>query len=69
MAHVHVVIIGLDKREHMRAEKQLFSYPNVNGEPEETRHLALSPYLFDAGGLSDPHLTVRRESRTDQWTS
>ena len=63
MAHVHVVIIGLDKREHARAEKQLFSYPNVNGEPEETRHLALSPYLFDAGGLSDPHLTVRKESR------
>ena len=64
MAHVHVVIIGLDKREHMRAEKQLFSYPNVNGEPEKTRHLALSPYLFDAGGLSDPYLTVRRESRS-----
>ena len=40
----------------------MFSYPNVNGEPEETRHLALSPYLFDAGGLSDPHLTVRKES-------
>ena len=64
MAHVHVVIIGLDKREHMRAEKQLFSYPNVNGEPEKTRHLALSPYLFDAGGLSNPYLTVRRESRS-----
>ena len=62
MAHVHVMIIGLDKREHTRAEKQLFSYPNVNAEPEKTRHLALSPYLFDAGGLSDPHLTVRKES-------
>ena len=61
MAHVHVVIIGLDKRECARAEKQLFSYPNVSGEPEQTRHLALSPYLFDAGGLSDPHLTVRKE--------
>jgi hypothetical protein len=61
MAHVHVVIIGLDKREHTRAEKQLFSYPNVNGEPEETRHSALSPYLFDADRLSDPHLTVRKE--------
>ena len=23
---------------------------------------ALSPYLFDAGGLTDPHLTVREES-------
>ena len=62
-AHVHVVIIGLDKQENARSEKELFSYPNVNGEPEETRHLALSPYLFDAGGLSDPHLTVCKESR------
>ncbi len=63
MAHVHVVIIGLDKQENARSEKELFSYPNVKGEPEETRHLALSPYLFDAGGLSDPHLTMRKESR------
>ena len=30
--------------------------------PEETRHAVLSPYLFDAGGLADPHLTVREES-------
>ncbi len=61
MAHVHVVIIGLGKQENMRAEKHLFSYPNVNGEPEQTRHLYLSPYLLDAGGLSNPHLTVRKE--------
>ena len=38
----------------MRADKRLFSYPDINGEPEETRHKALSPYLFDAGGLADP---------------
>lgn len=63
MAHVHVVIIGLEKREQARAEKQLFSYPNINGEPEKTRHLLLSPYLLDASGLSDPHLTVRKESK------
>ncbi len=62
-AHVHVVIIGLDPREAARAEKRLFSYPDINGEPEESRHTALSPYLFDAGGLADPHLTVREESR------
>ena len=62
-AHVHVVIIGLDVRERGRADKRLFSYPDVNGEPEETLHAALSPYLFDAGGLADPHLTVREESR------
>ncbi len=61
-AHVHVVILGLDRREAARAEKRLFSYPDINGDPEESRHGALSPYLFDAGGLSDPHLVVREES-------
>ena len=60
-AHVHVVIVGLDVRARQRADKRLFSYPDINGEPEETQHAALSPYLFDAGGLADPHLTVREE--------
>ena len=62
-AHVHVVIIGLDWREAVRPEKRLFSYPDLGGDPEETRHGMLSPYLFDAGGLANPHLTVREESR------
>ena len=66
-AHVHVVIIGLDVRDRQRADKRLFSYPDINGEPEETLHATLSPYLFDAGGLADPHLTVREESGSDQW--
>ena len=61
-AHVHVVILGLDRRETGRANKRLFSYPDINGEPEESLHAALSPYLLDAGGLSDPHLVVRQES-------
>ena len=61
-AHVHVVVLGLNRRDAVRAEKRLFSYPDINGEPEETTHTALSPYLFDAGGLADPHLTVRSES-------
>ena len=62
-AHVHVVIIGFDQPENVRADKRLFSYPDINGEPEETRHAALSPYLFDAGGLANPHLAVCGESR------
>ena len=62
-AHVQVVIIGLDDLENTQADKRLFSYPDINGEPEETLHAALSPYLFDAGGLADLHLTVREESR------
>ena len=62
-AHVHVVIIGLDDLENPQADKRLFSYPDINGEPEETLHAILSPYLFGADGLTDPHLTVREESR------
>ena len=62
-AHVHVVILGLDRRDNARTDKRLFSYPDLNADPEETRHAVLSPYLFDAGGLADPHLTVRGESR------
>ena len=62
-AHVHVVILGLDRREATRSEKRLFSYPDINGDPEESLHAALSPYLFDAGGLSDPHLVVREASK------
>ena len=62
-AHVHVVIIGLDRREKAKPEKRLFSYPDINGEPEETRHKALSPYLFDCSELSDTSLVVREESQ------
>ncbi len=61
-AHVHVVILGLDRRKAARAEMRLFNYPDINGEPEESRHAALTPYLFDAGVLSDPHLVVQEES-------
>ena len=60
---MHVVIIGFDGLKTVRVDKRLFSYPDIKGEPEETLHAALSPYLFDAGGLADPHLTVREESR------
>ena len=58
-AHVHVVILGLNRQENARAEKRLFNYPDLNGEPEESRHAALSPYLFDASGLNNSHTIVR----------
>ena len=61
-AHVHVVILGLDRRDKARTEKRLFSYPDLNGDPEETRHTALSPYLFDASDLADSHQIVREEN-------
>lgn len=61
-AQVHVIIIGLDRRKAVRQEKRLFSYPDVKGDPEESSHSVLSPYLFDAGKLSDHHLVVQEES-------
>ncbi len=59
-AQVHVVIIGLSKREDEPAEKRLFDYDTVNGDPHESRHKALSPYLFDASALSNRYLVVER---------
>lgn len=61
-AHVHVVILGLASSSTAPPVRRLFSYPDINGEPDEAAHEALSPYLFDAGGLSDPKLVVREES-------
>jgi hypothetical protein len=62
-AHVHVVIIGLTRREAQPPVKRLFSYDDINGDPVETRHVALTPYLFDAGSLQDVHLVVRETAR------
>ena len=62
-AHVHVVIIGLDHQQHQRPQKRLFSYPDVNCQPEASHYAALSPYLIDASGLTNPHLTVRNAGR------
>ena len=61
--HVHVVILGLDHREQVPANKRLFSYEDPKGDPTESVHAVLSPYLFDARGLGDPHLVVRKENR------
>jgi hypothetical protein len=62
-AHVHVVIVGLTRREAQPQAKRLFSYDDINGDPAETRHVALTPYLFDAGSLQDVHLVVREAAR------
>lgn len=62
-AHVHVVIVGLVHRDHEPGEKRLFSYDSINGEPDETRHAALTAYLFDAGNVANRHLVVREEAR------
>ena len=63
MAHVHVVIIGLSGRDREPAEKRLFSYGDIKGDPTESRHAALTPYLFDAGRVTNRHLVVEETSR------
>jgi len=61
MAHVHVVIIGLAAKGFAPAEKRLFSYPDIKGQPLQSVHQALSPYLMDASVLANPYLVVRNE--------
>ena len=63
MAHVHVVIIGLDDREGVPTARRLFSYDDPKGDPHESGHGVLSPYLIDGAGLADPNLVVREENR------
>jgi len=65
-AHVHVVIIGLVNREHEPADKRLFSYSDINGEPEETGHEALSPYLLSADGFKSRYLMVENTRRRNR---
>ena len=60
-AHVHVVIVGLAHRDHEPADKRLFSYPDIKGDPVESHHAALTAYLFDAKGVANRHLVVSEE--------
>jgi len=63
LAHVHVVIIGLTKKDHIPVEKRLFTYDNVRGDPHESLQVWISPYLFDASNLNNPHLVVQEVPR------
>jgi hypothetical protein len=63
MAHVHVVIIGLCRRSQEPPVKRLFSYDDLRGDPTESQHAALTPYLFDAGNVTNRHLVVDETSQ------
>lgn len=63
-AHVHVVIVGLCKVSDAPKDRRLFSYDDINGSPIESNHSAISPYLFDASHLQNPHLFVQEASKT-----
>jgi hypothetical protein len=59
MAHV----IGLAKRGDAPREKRLFAYDGPKSDPQESKHAALSPYLFDAGGLADSRVVVKESAQ------
>lgn len=62
-AHVHVVIIGLSHQTNEQPVKRLFTYDDINGDPVESRHDALTAYLFGAEGVQDRHLVVEERSQ------
>jgi hypothetical protein len=62
-AHVHCVIVGLTRRDDEVKQKRLFSYDDIAGDPVESVHAALSPYLFDASALGNRHLVVEETSQ------
>ncbi|MGO4572894.1 class I SAM-dependent DNA methyltransferase [Microvirga sp. 2TAF3] len=63
VAHVHVVIIGLVQRAQEPQAKRLFSYDNINSDPVESQHGALTAYLFDASQVANRHLVVEERAR------
>ncbi len=62
-AHVHVVIIGFDRANRPARGARLYVYDDIKGEPHQVDAAAISPYLFDTGGMVDPRLVVREEAR------
>jgi hypothetical protein len=61
-ANVHCVIVGLATAGTEPSDKRLFSYIDGKSEPIESRHTALTAYLFDANE-ADRHLVVEEKSR------
>lgn len=62
MAHVHVVIVGLTRADIEPEWKRLFSYADLKADPVESRHRALTAYLFDAGPVENRHRVVEETS-------
>src|ERR1039458_8929200 len=63
MAHVQVVVIGLCRQDMEPPLKRLYSYNDIHGQPTESKHPALTPYLFDAGKVVNRHLVVEETNR------
>ncbi len=62
-AHVHVIILGLDPTEHAPADRPLYTYSDINGEPLVGTCKIITPYLLDGTRLKDPHRLVKEASQ------
>ena len=58
MAHVHVVIIGMDKSDDTAAPPTLYTYRKLDGEPEPTHPRHINGYLLDG-----PDVYVEKRSQ------
>ena len=63
VAQVHVIIIGLAKANDAPRKKRLFTYEDPKGDPEESQHAILSPYLIDASGLTNSRIVIKESAK------
>ncbi len=63
-AHVHVVILGLEKQKKAQKNKILFSYEKLKGAPTTKSVTAISPYLFGTNGIGSPRVFVKETSKS-----
>lgn len=63
-AAVYVIVLGLEPEDISRKTKSLFTYEDSKGEPSEVTCKIISPYLFVADKLKNPHIVVKSSSRT-----
>ena len=63
-ANVHVVIIGLEQKESVSKKRRLYSFESLSGDPGETIHASITPYLFDGSNLKNPHLAIQERNST-----
>ena len=65
-AHVYVVIIGMADRASAPNRRRLFVYDASSENVLESSVTAISPYLIDAGSLTNSHIVIHRQrSRSD----
>jgi len=61
-AHVHVVIIGLALKDQAPRDRRIFDYADYEADPTESIVRVISPYLFNAANLADPHTVVYEQA-------